>query len=47
MSLIRRKVLTTMHARMSTFIVTTSNPIGQESKTTKKDKVQGAFCLIF
>ena len=29
-------MLTAMHDGMSTFIVTTSNPVGQESKSTKK-----------
>ena len=37
-----------MHDGMSTFfIVTTSDLIGLDSKTAKKVKVQGAFCLIF
>ena len=45
---IRRKVLTAMHDRMPTFfIVTTSDLIGQDSKTTKKlgFKVHFVWCF--
>ena len=41
---IGRKVLTAMHNSMSTFfIVTTSDPIGQDSKSTKTLRLKVHF----